>query len=159
MKEKKQSNWSIWDKLYALYCVYSMEFQMSKYGEKYGGTACLAAEKAREGMAPRQAWKESAKKFFPDSSTSRDKPCPRCTFLGLASAGLIVGIPSGKYTESQCSMEHALAGVNLLRDEPNLCTNPSEMWLRIDCDKPDTHNQQMHVVASLWRGGYIKSED
>ena len=135
--------------------VYSMEFQMSKYGE----TACLAAEKAQKGMAPPQAWKESAKKFFPDSPTSQDKPCPRCAFLGLASAGFIVGVPSGEYTTSQCSREHAIAGVNLLRDEPSLCTNPIEIWRRIDCDKPDTYNQQMHVVASLWKGGHIRSED
>ena len=128
---------------------------------KYGKTACCAAKKARNGVDPREAWRRAAEMIFPDQNqkSSRQKSCPRCAFLGLASAGFIVGVPSGEYTTSQCSKEHAIAGVNLLRDESSLCTNPSEMWHRIDCDKPDTHNQQMHVVASLWKGDHIKSED
>lgn len=126
---------------------------------RFGEVACLTAKKGQGGMDPKDAWEESAKEVFPDQESNRKKSCPRDAFLGLATEGLVAGTPPGDYTNSQRSREYALAGVKLLRDEPSLCTNPSEMWRRIDCNKPGTHNQQMHVVAALWKSGYIKPED
>ena len=123
---------------------------MSQYGE----AACLAAEKARNGMEPEQAWEKSVKEV-----ASQDKDCPRCAFLGLAEDGLIVGIPSGSYTRSRDNKRYAIEGVKLLRKEPDLCDNRSEMWRRIMRNEPDknkTPNNQMEVVAALWKNGDIK---
>ena len=132
---------------------------MSKYGEEYGEVARLAAKKAREGMAPLQAWKKSAEKIFHDRPPSRNKDCPRCAFLGLAKDGLIVKVDPGNYTKSEDNKRYAIAGVALLRKEPNLCDDVNEMWRRIMCNEPDKdkkHNNQMDVVAALWKNYDIK---
>ena len=125
---------------------------------QYGKVACLAAKRARNVMEPEQAWKESAKEVFPDKPPSRNKVCPRCAFLGLAEDGLIVGIPSGSYTNSRDNKRYAVEGIKLLRKEPNLCDCPSKMWDRIMgiMGKNKTHNNQMEVVAALWKNGDIK---
>ena len=129
---------------------------------QYGKVACLAAKRARNSKKrawnskkPRQAWEKSAKEVFPDKPASQDKDCPRSAFLGLAEDGLIVGIPSGNYTKSQDSKRYAIAGVDLLRKEPALCDCPRKMWYRI-MGKNKKHNNQMEVVAALWKNGDIK---
>ena len=124
----------------------------------FGKVACLAAKMSREGTNPRDAWERSAKEIFPKRSM-RIKNCPRCAFLGIAEDGLIVGVSSGNYTSSQDSKRYAIAGVDLLRKEPDLCDNVNEMWRRVmynEQDRDKTHNEQMNVVAALWKYGYIK---
>ena len=128
----------------------TMEFQKPIYG----GIACLAADKAREGMAPLQAWKESAK--------GHDKVCPRLAFLGLAEEGLLVGIDPGNYTNSeQKNKKYAREGLILLRENPDLCNNKSEMWRRVmrklKLNTRKTPNNQMDVVVALWKNCYIKN--
>lgn len=129
---------------------------------KYGKIACLAASSARNGMEPGMAWKKAAEKVFPDQRSSRDKGCPRCAFLGLAGEGLIVGISSGKYTDSEDNKRYALAGVALLRERPGLCDEPRVMMWRCIMHKEEnenkTHNNQMDVVVGLWKNGYIERD-
>ena len=70
-----------------------------------------------------------------------------------------MGISSGNYTNSRDNKRYAIAGVDLLRNEPDLCGNVKEMWRRIMCneqDKDKKHNEQMDVVAALWKNGDIK---
>lgn len=43
---------------------------------KYGNVAVMAAEMARSGLNPIEAWKVSAKVVFPTQQSSRDKGCP-----------------------------------------------------------------------------------
>ena len=124
---------------------------------KYGNVACLAAGEARKGKAPQAAWNESAQKVFPNQPASRDKGCPRCAFLGLAEEGLISGISPGGYTNSQDNKNYALTGMNLLRQEPNLCNSPAELWERVMrmLGLEKNHNNQMDVVTALWNNGDI----
>ena len=125
----------------------------------YGKIAWMSADQAQQGLSPGEAWRRSARKVFPNQEPSRIKSCPRDAFLGLAAEGVIVGIPPGDYTNSQCGRRYAIAGIDLLREEPDLSNNPIELWRRIECDKPDTYNQQMDVVAALWKSGYITHAD
>lgn len=126
---------------------------------KFGKVAILAAKRAQNGMVPQQAWEQSTEEVFPDRPASRDKGCPRYAFLGLAEEGLIVGIRPGDYTNSQDNKRYAVAGVRLLKNEPHLCTNVNKMWRRVmrnEQDKNKQHNEQMDVVAGLWKNGYIR---
>ena len=128
---------------------------MSQYGE----VACLAAEMVQEGKEadPPRAWEKAAEKVI-SSSESRKKGCPRYAFLGLAEEGLIIGICPGNYTNSQDNKKYALAGVNLLREKPDLCNNPCEMWNRVMRGTNKAHNGQMDVVAALWQNDYVRHD-
>ena len=128
---------------------------MSKYGE----VARLAAEDARNGAAPRQAWQDAAQTKFPNQSAGRDKGCPRDAFLGLAEDGLIVGVPSGQYTKSKLNKRYATRAVGLLRQKPDLANTPRELWCLVMSTERDinkTHNHQMDVVTALWSAGDIR---
>lgn len=104
--------------------------------------------------------KKAAEKVFPDQRSSRDKGCPRCAFLGLAEEGLIVGISSGRYTNSVDNKRYALAAVALLRERPGLCEEPSGMWRCIMCKENENkkHTNQMDVVVGLWKNGDIERD-
>ena len=120
-----------------------------------GEIAVLVAQRAREGVDPAQAWYDVAAHIYSDSPTSRAKSCPRCTFLGLAEVGLIVGIPAGKYTRSIDNKRYAVAGVRLLLSNPELSECPDELWRRVMAGELKKHNAQMEVVAALWNAGDI----
>ena len=126
---------------------------------QFGEVACLAVEMVQEGkeVDPEKAWKKAAEKIIP-SAESQKKGCPRYAFLGLAEEGLIIGVSPGNYTHSRDNKSYALAGVNLLREKPDLCNNPREMW---DCIMHGTQkmpNNQMDVVAALWKNGDIRHD-
>ena len=127
---------------------------MSKYGE----VACMAADDARGGGAPKDAWRRAAKRIFPNQKSSQDKGCPRCAFLGLAEEGLVVGIPRGKYTNSADNKRYAIQALKLLRDEPSLCDASGRLWRLVVQEERDpnkVHNNQMDVVVGLWQNGDI----
>jgi Family of unknown function (DUF6979) len=122
---------------------------------KYAVIALSAAKKAREGIEPVDAWKESAAEVFPDSSESRNKACPKCAFLGLAEDGFVKGVPAGSYTTSKKNKRYALEGLKLLLSNPSLAGLPEDMWRLIMTGEEKQHNQQMDVVAGLWKNGDI----
>ena len=124
---------------------------------QYGEVACLAVEMVQEGkeVDPKKAWRKAAEKIIP-STESQKKGCPRYAFLGLAEKGLITGISPGKYTRSRYNKRYALEGVELLREKPDLYKNPREMWDCIMRGAQKAHNDQMDVVAALWKKGYIR---
>ena len=127
---------------------------MSKYGE----VARMAADDARLGGAPKDAWGRAAERVFP-SQSSQDKVCPRCAFLGLAEEGLVVGIPRGKYTNSADNKRYAIRAVELLREQPHLSDVPGRLWRLVVQEEPNpnkVHNDQMDVVVSLWKNGDIE---
>ena len=131
---------------------------MSKYGE----VACMVADDAREGGAPKDAWRRATKRIFPNQKSSQDKGCPRCAFLGLAEEGLVAGIPRGKYTNSTDNKRYAIRAVELLRAQPHLSDAPHSLWRLVVRQEPDPnkiHNNQMDVVFSLWQNGNIKRGD
>ncbi|MGI9250321.1 MAG: DUF6979 family protein [Pseudohongiellaceae bacterium] len=126
---------------------------MSEYG-KYGDVSIMAAEEARENGDPINAWCLAAEQVFYTKS-SRDKGCPKCAFLGLASAGLIRGVPSGEYTKSKDNKRYALQAVSLLKENPKLANDIKCLWECVMQGEKKTHDGQMNVVCALWSEGYI----
>lgn len=123
---------------------------------KCGTLARLAALRALQGFDPRHAWRDAALEVFPTNKASRDKGCPRCTFLGLAEEGLIKGVPPGAYTTSKYNKEYAVAGVKALRGQPRLSGRPDLLWKQVTSGQIKQHNEQMDVVIALWDSGHIQ---
>ena len=129
---------------------------------KYGKVAGMAADDARLGGAPKDAWGRAAERVFPNQKPSQDKSCPRCAFLGLAEEGLVVGIPRGKYTNSTHNKRYAIRAVELLREQPHLSDVPRSLWRLVVQEEPNpnkVHNDQMDVVVSLWKNGDMERGD
>lgn len=121
---------------------------------KYGDVARKAVTKARKGINPLDAWKQSATELFPTQKASRNKGCPRCAFLGLAEDGLLQGVPSGNYTHSRDNKRYAVGALELLRQKPELAGNIPEIWRRVSGGNKK-HNGQIDVVVALWRSNDV----
>ncbi|WP_406660612.1 hypothetical protein V7O66_12345 [Methanolobus sp. ZRKC3] len=124
---------------------------------KYGEAALKAVELFESGinMDPRDAWELIANDIFADSPSCRRKGCPKSAFLGLCEEGLVRGIPKGSYTRSQKNKGYALKAIELLKENPNLSSNPNKLWKMI-ISEPKAHNSQMDVVVALWANGLIE---
>ena len=127
---------------------------MSNYGE----LAKLAASYARQGTRPADAWGKSAREIFPTQKASREKPCPKCAFLGLAEEGLVQGVPPGNYTKSRDNKRYALMAVKALRTDPDLVNDAKRLWEIVMAGEEKQHNEQMCVVLALWQNGDLNSE-
>ncbi len=99
---------------------------------------------------PKEAWKESAKKFYPNSKASREKGCPKSAFLGLCEEGKVKWCKAGSYTRSIDNKSYSIQALSLIKENPLL--NETELWNSISKKK---YNQQMHVVLALYRKGYL----
>lgn len=126
----------------------------------YKTLAILAADLAKsKKISPIEAWQITAQKIFPNSLSSQVKACPKNTFLGLCEAGMLDGIPAGKYTGSALNKMYALIAVELLLHNTVLPITSRELWketLRAcDVDGSKVYNYQMDVVLGLWENGLI----
>jgi hypothetical protein len=117
---------------------------------QYELTAVAAATLAAKGVNPAPAWDSAAKNACGSPSTA-EKPCPRSTFLGLASAGAISGVLPGEYCTSGKNARYALDALELLRADQSLAARPTDLWRRVMKGDDKKYNQQMHVVVALWR--------
>lgn len=130
---------------------------------KYGLTAVRAVELLRAGLSePESAWKQAAKQMFPESESSRAKACPKTTFLGLCSAGLIEGVPRASEISGDDGLNanYARDAVELLRSEPNWAMEKAgdvwkEVMRRLGNAPTKRANGQMDVVLALWAAGMI----
>lgn len=118
---------------------------------RFGLTAVKAADLALTGLHPSDAWRSVAVTVFPDSPSSQVKGCPKSTFLGLAEDGYIVGIAPGRYTTSVDNKSYAIDALRLLQANDSLADNPRELWRHVLRGQSKVHNNQMNVVAALWR--------
>jgi hypothetical protein len=125
---------------------------------KYGEAAVLAANLYREGTAvsPNQAWAIAVKKILSSSESSREKGCPRGTFLGLCETGVISGIPNGSYCRSIKNKKYALKALELLRNEPILAHDVKALWNQVIEGVQKVPNHQMDVVSSIWNAGLFR---
>jgi len=124
---------------------------------EFGHVAVLAASLYRGGeyATPRAAWDAAAARLLATASL-RLKNCPRATFLSLCQAGMIRGIRAGRYTRAKENREHALYAVELLAERPSLSSSePDHLWSMVIDGADTAHNDQMHVVLSLWNRGLI----
>lgn len=123
---------------------------------KYGDAALRAVEYYKIKKNPKQAWIEAVKELF-KSKSSRDKGCPRGTFLALCHNGLIKGIPQGPYANNiKENKVYALRAVDLLKEtnEQPSTLSSRNLWDQVE-EFGKNHNSQMDVVLSLWNAGLI----
>jgi hypothetical protein len=117
---------------------------------KYGFAAKKAALISGN---PIESWKIAVKDFA--SESSKTKPCPKNTFLGLCEAGLVKGIPKGNYTKSIKNKEYALKAVTILKQNKEIKFSPKELWEKLELGNKRS-NSQMDVVLALWEHGFIE---
>lgn len=130
---------------------------------KYGIVAELAVTLCREeGLCPPKAWAEAAGRIFQNSKSSQMKGCPKGAFLGLAGAGLILGIPAGDYGKSSTgkNASYAIAAAELIRLDQGLAARGANvLWLlsleKVCAEMEKKPNSQMEVVLSLHSLGLL----
>jgi hypothetical protein len=92
--------------------------------------------------------------LYPTSPAARKKGCPRGAFLGLCEAGLVKGIPAGRYTASKDNKAYAVRAAALL-SEGTRSWSRSTLWQAVSNDPEKTHNSQMDIVLALWKNDLI----
>lgn len=124
---------------------------------RYGEAALKAVQYFKILKNPKEAWNEAVKELF-ESKSSRDKGCPRGTFLALCHNGLIKGIPSGPYANSiKENKVYALKAIEVLKktnQQPSY-VSAKNLWGQVQ-DIGKNYNSQMDVVLALWNEGLIK---
>lgn len=128
---------------------------------KFGLVALKAVELGICGGNLVEAWNAATVEIFPESLSSQRKGCPRSTFLGLAEAGLIIGIAPGNYTKSQLNKRYALNSYAVLRNNGEYAANPKALWLVVmELEGVvKAYNHQMDVVVALWRAKKLIRHD
>jgi len=125
------------------------------------GYARVAVEAARlsvEEMDPIKAWEARAVDVFAGRPAAIVKGCPKSAFLGLASAGMIKGVPSGVYSRSVDNRRYAEGAVQLLFEDASWATRPTTLWSTVaEQAASKRHNGQMDVVLALWQAGLLQT--
>lgn len=105
---------------------------MTKLNNQYGEVALVAINnmKTTPGIHPRKAWQKAAAKLI-ESISSREKGCPRSTFLGLCEAGLMKGIPVGNYLNQKTNNAFAVKAFELLKNNSLLEEDKKELWNQV----------------------------
>lgn len=121
----------------------------------YGEAAIISVKYYKDKVVdtPIKAWEKATHEVF-KSSWSMDKGCPKSTFLGLCEEGMVLGIPSGKYTKSRKNKAYALTAIEILNENPSLIKDVKGLW-KLVVNSDMKHNCQMDVVVSLLSAGLI----
>ena len=122
---------------------------------RYGEAALIAARMDIHGKAitPADRWSEATKKLYPTSPSAQRKGAPRFAFLSLCEAGLVKGIPAGRYAPSNKDKAYALHAVALLNAGTHKTT--TALWAEVTDGESIPHNSQMDVVLALWKNNLI----
>ena len=110
---------------------------------------------------PTEAWKMAAEICVP-TLEGRKKGCPKGAFLGLCEEGRVIDVPSGSYTKSKLNKDYAVRAVRLLRSNPHLANDVTQLWGEVmpgGDNENKRHNQQMDVVIALWNAKLIARRD
>ena len=124
---------------------------MNKYAQ-----VALKATNILKTHSPLEAWSMAAQEVFPHAQASREKGCPKNTFLGLCEEGLVEGSSVGKYTRSKLNKQYALKALGLLQNNTNLSSDTDVLWMLVVQNKKS--NSQMDVVTALWNNNLINKE-
>jgi hypothetical protein len=92
--------------------------------------------------------------LYPTSPAARKQGCRRGAFLGLCDAGLVKGIPAGRYTASKDNKAYSVRAAELLI-EGTQSWSTSSLWKVASNDPEKTHNSQMDIVLALWKNDLI----
>ena len=97
---------------------------------KYGDTGIDAVRRARNaGLHQRDAWTAAADGIFPSAPASRAKVCPREAFIGLCTAGFVVGIAAQpNEAKPRPNRQYARTAAELVIDRPELARE-SKSWI------------------------------
>ncbi len=126
---------------------------------KYARTAVDAAQRCGHGVEPSDAWEQASIGVFGRGTSSQLKSCPRSAFLGLAGAGLIVGVPPGRYTRSESNVRYAVEAARHVLTTPGASPTASELWAIAMRGDTKRHNAQMDVVLGLHQAGLLRITD
>ncbi len=105
-------------------------------------------------------WDKEAKK----SKLSRAFHCPKATFLGICTAGYVIGIPPISYSPSIKNRLYGETAIKLLKAFPYLVSlHPGDLWHLVTStlkaypvsNIAQDHDYQMDVILGLWKKGYI----
>lgn len=117
----------------------------------YGEVALRAWELiTAQGVSPPDAWRQAVCDRYPNADQQKNAlqhTCPRGAFLGLCQWGFVRDVAPGSYTGSTASSGYALAAAGLLRAEPDVANNKSELKKRVYGTR--TPNDEVEVVLAL----------
>ena len=108
-----------------------------------------------------KGWDKEGKK----SKLSKANDCPKATFLGICTAGHVLGIPEIHYSSSIRNRIYGETAIKLLKAFPSLVSlRPTDLWNLVTSilktypkvKIAKKHNHQMDVILGLWKRGYIK---
>jgi len=124
---------------------------------KYGEAALIAArlETYGKSITPAERWNQATAKLYPTSPSAQRKGGPRLAFLSLCEAGLIKGIPAGRYAPANKAKAYALRAIGLLNAGTHKTV--TTLWAEVTDGEDITHNSQMDVVLALWKNNLIVS--
>jgi hypothetical protein len=122
---------------------------------RYGEAALMATRNMSfTDVDPLTRWESAMTALYPTSPTARKKGSPRGAFLGLCEAGLVRGIPAGRYTASADNKAYAVRAAALLIDGKQTWST-SALWRAVEDEPAKTHNGQMDVLLALWKNDLI----
>jgi hypothetical protein len=114
---------------------------------KYAQTAIKTVQNYNTSNSIIEFYVRTAKEIF-ETKSSQEKGCPKNTFLGLCTEGLVKGIPKGSYTKSVKNKEYAIRAVAILKQNKHTTFSPKELWDKLELgDK--RFNSKMNVVLTL----------
>lgn len=123
---------------------------------KYGLAALKAVNYYKIKKDPIEAWEAAVKDIF-ETKSSREKGCPKSTFLSICEIGVVKNIPKGNYAPTVKENKiYALKAIEILeknKKQPSLFSE-KELWSKVQ-DINKSYNSQMDVVLALWNNGLI----
>ena len=128
---------------------------MSKHGAAAEIAVSLIAQD--NSLAPGDAWKRAVAQVFPGSRSSREKPCPRDSFLTLCETGAVRHVAPGTYTRSVKNRRYVTLALDALRSDPALAGDQKGLWEVATEGAGTRPNGQIDVLLALWRRGLVRS--
>ena len=122
---------------------------------RYGEAALIAARMETYGKAitPLTRWQQATEKLYPTSPKAQRKGGPRQAFLSLCEAGLVKGIPAGRYAPENKDKAYALRAAALLNSGTHRTV--TTLWAEVTDGEDIIHNSQMDVVLALWKNDLL----
>ncbi len=101
-----------------------------------------------QSMRNEEAWKNATEEII-KSKESREKGCPRKTFIGLCEAGLLKNIT---LTKESNSVNYKYAKFAIGEWQKSKDISKKEMWVEVQKKFKSNiqHNGQLDVVCGLW---------
>ncbi len=123
---------------------------------KYAQAAIKATKYYKTKKNPIDSWEAAVNEIF-ETKSSREKGCPKSTFLSLCEVGAVKSIPKGNYAprvkENKVYALKALEILNNRNNKPEFI-NAIELWKLVQ-NQDKKYNSQMDVILALWNNGLI----